>query len=436
MTTMIKLIDELWTTERNIISDGYDFALNRLSLELPMIIHKYATGESCWTWKVPEKWSWQEAYLETMSGERIIDANNNPLHIVSYSLPFEGIIEREELLRHLHTDKKIPDAIPFVFKYYERDWGLCLPGTIKNTLPDEKYHVCIRTRFEPGEMKVGEVIIPGESEESFVLAAHLCHPHMVNDDLTGVLVGLDVMRQLMDRPKPYFTYRFLILPETIGSVAYLSHNEDLIPHMAGGLFLEMLGTDQPLVLQHSFSKSSQVDQTFSTTLKNLAPDTSEGNFRSVIDNDERQFNAPGVRVPMVSLSRVFPDKTSPKWPFLGYHSNYDNPDLIRLELLDQAKDVVLDLLDAFEKNQFVVNKFKGEVFCSGYKIWIDHATNPEGHRKLFDIMDRCDGTMTISDIAVNLQISFQSVWNVIELLLQRDLVRLSRFPVNQNPGNI
>jgi aminopeptidase-like protein len=155
-------------------------------------------------------------------------------------------------------------------------------------------------------LKVGEVIVEGESEDTFVLAAHLCHPAMVSDDLSGVVVGIDVMRYLLQQPKPYYTYRLLLVPETIGSVAYLSHHESLIPKMKGGLFLESLGLDTPHVLQGSLvggelQKNPQADRCLETALRGLDDQAAIRPYRSVVKNDEVQFNAPGVRVPMLSL---------------------------------------------------------------------------------------------------------------------------------------
>ncbi len=199
---MIDLINELWFLPRNLVSDGFDQALYRLAAEVPMTVHEYPNGETCWTWKIPEKWSCQEAILETLDGQRLIDASLHPLHVVAYSLPYEGTVSRAELLQHLHTHRRLPEAIPFVFKYYERDWGLCCSQELRDSLHDETYRVKIQTTFEPGTLKVGEVIIPGETDECFVLVAHLCHPAMVNDDLSGVVVGLDVARTLLDGPTP------------------------------------------------------------------------------------------------------------------------------------------------------------------------------------------------------------------------------------------
>jgi aminopeptidase-like protein len=435
MSTMMALIEELWFLKRELVSDDYDKALFRLAEEVPMTIHEYPSGSQVWTWKVPEKWTCHEAYIETLDGKRLLDAADHPLHVVSYSLPFEGVVSKDELLEHLHVHPHNPELIPFVFKYYTRDWGLCASQKMRGSLTADEYRVVIRTSFEPGILKVGEVALPGEVDESVVLAAHLCHPAMVNDDLTGVVVGLDVMRKLLAGPKPQYTVRLLILPETIGSVSYLSNNEDLIPKMVGGLFLEMLGNDSGLALQQSFQPGSQADKAMIAGLKGAVPDSFVGPYRTIINNDERQFNSPGVRVPMLSLSRVERPETleSMYLPYPEYHSSADTPEIVTTERLEAARDAVLAMLDAFDKNWYVVNQFKGEVFASGYGIWIDYRENPEGHRNLFRIMERCDGERTVADIALELEIPFQAVWDIVSTFADKGLVRFSSTPQPTDP---
>jgi aminopeptidase-like protein len=438
MLSMLDLIHQTWFLPRDIVSDGFDQALYCLRDELAdsglsMTIHEYPTGEPCWTWRVPEKWTCHAAYLETLDGHRLLDHADHPLHVVSYSLPFEGVVSRAELLQHLHVHPRLPDALPFVFKYYDRDWGLCASQTLRDSLIDDAYRVVIRARFEPSALKVGEVVLPGQSEQSFVLVAHLCHPAMVNDDLTGVVVGLDVLRSLnvqrltfkVDR---YYTYRLLILPETIGSVAYLSHNEHLIPQITAGLFLEMLGNESPHALQGSYQPKSQADRCLTSAFSGLDPQGYQGDYRTIIDNDERQFNAPGVRVPMLSLSRVEAPKATGRPPYPAYHSSLDNPSIVSQPRLEASRDLVLSLIEAYESNQYVVNNFKGEIFCSGYGIWIDYRVNPQSHRRLFEIMERCDGEHTIADIASELTIPFRSVWEVVSLIESKGLAWLSRTP--------
>ena len=447
MTSMMDLIHETWYLKRDLVSADYDLALARLLAEFDVFaalpesafwrkVHEYPSGKQVWTWKTPEEWICEQATLETLDGKRIIDEADHPLHVVSYSLPFEGVVAREELLPHIHTHPRLPDAIPFVFKYYDRDWGLCTTQVVKDSLTEAAYRVTIRSRFVPGKLKVGEIVVPGQSDLSFMLVAHLCHPAMVNDDLAGVVVGLDVMRKLLERVQqgwqPYYTYRFLILPETIGSVAYLSQHENLIPQMVGGLFLEMLGNDSPHALQGSYQTQSQPDRCFNACLPALDPQGYRAPYRTVVDNDERQFNAPGVRVPMLSLSRVEP-AGSPTRPYPQYHSSHDRPEIVSQARLEGARDLTLGLLQAWENNLYPVNQFKGEVFCSGYGIWVDYRVNPEGHRLLFRIMESCDGEHTVADIATELKTTFQTVWEVVSLLQSKGLVSFSRSPVVTDP---
>lgn len=420
--SMEELVSALWRLPRDIVSDGYDAALCALSTQVPMTVHKYQTGTECWTWLVPEKWTCHEAWLETIDGRRLFSYEDNPLHVVSYSLPVDREVLIEELFEHLHVHPGLPDAIPFVFKYYERDWGLCCSRRLKESLRNDRYRAVIRSDFSYGALKVGEVIVPGRSSETFVLCAHLCHPAMVNDDLSGVVVGMKVMQELLKRPNLYYTYRFLILPETIGSVAYLSHQEELIPKMTGGLFLEMLGLENPHALQLSFAGDTEVDRCLSQALREFDPAGWTGPFRTIVGNDERQFNAPGVRVPMLSLSRVIQEKSS-GWPYYPqYHSSQDTPELASPARLAESRDLVLKMIDAVEGNQVPVNRFQGEIFCSRYGLNIDAYGNPAGNRALFDVIFLIDGTRSVAEIARICGVSIESASRVVEELRQLGLI--------------
>jgi aminopeptidase-like protein/aminoglycoside N3'-acetyltransferase len=421
--SMEELISALWKLPRDIVSDGYDVALRALSTQVPMVVHEYPTGTECWTWLVPEKWTCQEAWLETLHGRRLFSYEESPLHVVSYSLPIDREVSREELFGHLHVHPGLPDAIPFVFKYYERDWGLCCSRKLKDSLQDDRYRVVIRSQFSYGTLKVGEVIVPGKSSETFVLCAHLCHPAMVNDDLSGVVVGLKVMQELLKRRNLRYTYRFLIVPETIGSVAYLSHQEELIPKMIGGLFLEMLGLENPHALQLSFEGDTEVDRCLTQALKESDPQGWTGPFRTVVGNDERQFNAPGVRVPMLSLSRAMQGQTGGTPYFPEYHSSEDNLELASSARLVESRELVLKMIDTIEGNQVPVNRYKGEIFCSRYGLNIDVYTNPEGNRTLFDIIFLIDGSRSVTEIARICGVSVESTRRVVDELRQLGLVQ-------------
>jgi aminopeptidase-like protein/aminoglycoside N3'-acetyltransferase len=419
--SMSEMIQALWRIPRDIVSEGYDAALRALAGQVPMTTHEFPSGTECWSWIIPEKWKCNEAYLESLDGRRLFSYADNPLHVVSYSLPFEGEVLRRELFEHLHVHHKIPEAIPFIFKYYERDWGLCCSKNQKDNLLDDKYKVVIRSDSSFGTLKVGEVIAPGETDDCIVLCAHLCHSAMVNDDLAGVVVGIKVMRALLSQRNLHYTYRFLIVPETIGSVAYLSQNEELIPKMKGGLFLEMLGLNNPHALQLSFAGNTEVDLCFSQALHDYDPFGWTGAYRAIIGNDERQFNGPGVRVPMLSLSRVLPP-TAADWPYREYHSSHDTPDVNSLQNLEASFNLVLRMIETLEGNRVPINRFKGEVFCSRFGLFIDPYSNPEGSRALFDVMDLIDGTQSIAQIARKCSISFGATMDIVNDLHARGLV--------------
>jgi aminopeptidase-like protein/aminoglycoside N3'-acetyltransferase len=412
-----QMVRALWYLPRDIVSDGYDAALEALSKQVSMTIYEYPTGTECFTWIVPEKWTCHEAYLETMDGKRIFSYSDNPLHVVSYSLPFEGEVRREELFRHLNVHSRIPDAIPFVFKYYERDWGLCCSKVLKDSLTDERYRVVIKTDFSYSTLKVGEVVVPGESEKCFVLCAHLCHPCMVNDDMAGVAVGIDVMRELLKRKKLRYTYRFIVLPETIGSAAYLSHNEALIPKMIGGLFLEMLGTSHPHMLKLSIVGDVQIDKCIHLIVKEHDPRTWLGDPINDLLNDERMFNSPGIGVPMLSLSRIIPRHEIDS-PYREYHSSFDTPENADFQNMYDSRDLVLKIIGALEGNRVPKPKFKGELFCSRFNR-IEYSTM---WRDIFNIIFRLDSHRTVADIAQQSGMSFKRVKEILDILEKEKLI--------------
>ncbi len=421
---MEQIVDGLWAIPRDILSNGFDAALAALAKQVPMTIHEYPTGTQCWTWIIPEKWTCHEAWLETLDGRRLFSYADHPLHVVSYSLPFEGVVTREELLGHLHVSARLKDAIPFIFKYYERDWGLCCSQEQRDALTDEKYRVVIRTSFSYANLKLGEIVIPGASEESIVLTSHLCHPHMVNDDMTGVAVMIDVARALLAKKDLRYTYRLLIVPETIGTVAYLAHHAALIPKMKGGLFLEMLGKSHPFSLQSSLTGKEEVDLCFEAALRERDPEGWVGPYRMVIGNDERQFNGPGVRVPYPSLSRVLPG-THPDHPYREYHTSHDNPSIISAENLRASRDMVLRMLEILEQNRTPVNLFQGEVFCARYGIFRNWYTDREAHRALFSTMHLIDGTRSLVEIAREADVAFVEVHRAVRELEQHGLVKFA-----------
>lgn len=414
---MIKLIEDLWYKPRNLVSDAYDEALDYISKIIPLKIHKVATGTKCWTWHVPEKWSVKEAWIEDMKGNRILDLKDHPLHVLSYSLPVDKTVSKEVLLEHLHTIPNKPNTIPYEFKFYERDWGFCIEHNKLEQLTDDNYKIFIDSKFENGTLKIGECIIPGQSDNSIVLVAHSCHPAMANDDLAGVSVLVDIAKDLSQRNN-FYTYRCLFLPETIGSIAFLSQNEDLIPQMKYGIFLEMLGNDNKLSLQLSLTGDTSIDHISRYVMNNEINDLTVGKFRTIINNDEMIFNGPGVGIPMISISR---------WPYPEYHSSDDNMNIISEEKLYESTRIILKILKILDMDYIPKRKFKGPVFLSGYGLWVDWRENKKLNQNLEQIMLRLEGNKTIFEISQELDMDFFVVYDFLEKFYDNDL--LSKNPV-------
>lgn len=410
---MMKLINDLWIKRRDIISNGFDESLEYISKLIPLKIHKFPSGTKCWTWIIPEKWSVKDAYIDDLNGNRILDLKDHPLHVISYSLPIDKIVTKEELMKHLHTNPKRPDSVPFEFKYYERDWGFCIQHNRLKEFTRDKYKVFIDSKFEKGNLKVGDYTIKGKTDEIIVLVAHLCHPTQANDDLTGVAVLVDIAKEMSKRSNHY-TYKFLLVPETIGSIAYLSQNESIIPKIKYGIFLEMLGNNNIHSLQLTRQGNTRLDRIARYVMKRKLENFREGPFRKIVGNDEMVFNGPGVNIPMISISR---------FPYPEYHTSDDNPAIIAEEKLMESKNLILEIVNILDKDYIPQRQFKGPIFLSGYGLWVDWRINKKLNENIEQIMLNIEGDKSIFDIAEKLDIEFYDVLNYVNKFLENGLVR-------------
>ena len=270
-------------------------------------------------------------------------------------------------------------------------------------------------------MKVGEIEARGASDQTFILCAHLCHPQQAADDMGGVAVGMKVMQELRRRKNLRFTYKYHILPETIGTVAYLDQNPALVPRMVGGLFLEMLGLPNPHSLQLSLMAETRLDRCLSAAVLEKDPEARIGPYRTVVCNDERQYNGPGYRVPMLSISRLAATAV-PGYSYPEYHSSLDVASILTQKSLAESVDLILYLIQALEDDVVPLNQYKGEAFCSRYGIFFDQVTHTQAHEALFGVMDLIDGTRSVSEIAAARSIPIPTVKATIDELRRHGLV--------------
>lgn len=422
---MLEVIEKICPLPRDIISDGYDSALVALSREIPMQIHEYPTGTGCFSWIVPEKWTCLEGWLERLDGQRLLDYKSTPLHVMSYSESFEGEVSREELLKHLEVHPIVPSAVPFSYSYFNKRWGLCCSRELRDSLQDERYRVCIRAEKSFGSLKVGEVIVPGEVDEGFILCAHLDHPGQANDGLSGVAVGIEVMRRLLAGPRPRHTIRFLIVSETFGSLAWLSNHMDLVPGLHAGIFLEMLGLEYPHALQFSQKKDTVWDRIAREVMQNAEPRSWTDDFLKVVTNDERQFNAPGIRVPMLCLCRAKQDcGTGEGSPFAEYHSDLDNAARVSSSSLNDSVEMVLSILDSWDEQNVPIPLYQAEPCLTRFGVHFDFASNPKLATHLFDVMHAIDGRLSMEEISRATGMSMPLLEKALNQLTTSGLVRM------------
>jgi|TARA_B100000315_G_scaffold242217_2_gene264150 aminopeptidase-like protein len=421
---LINFTHEICKLPRHLISDGFDKALDLIlrraeKAGLSTTVYSFPTGYDCGTWVIPPKWGLRRVVLKDRNRNTLIDSQENGLACMSYSQPFEGWISRNELLKHLHTHPNLPDATPFVFSYYKKEWGLCCPQTLKDQLNDREYYVKIDSEFSEGHLKVGEIILDGTWDDSFLLASHLCHPHQINDGPIGAVLGIEVLKALREKGTNY-SYHLLVVPENIGSAAWIQRNRNFIRKITAGLFVEMLTLDIPFVLNRSLAGNTIVDKLFEEIV--VTESASNRCERFNYGNDERQFNGPNINIPMLALHRsnLGREQKSPWETFPEYHSDKDNMDLVSLPELDRSYRLIYEMLSKFDDSLLLPEAlFQGEPFLSRFDLY-PGVLGP--FNKYMDVVTMASRNKTICEISEELLLDYTFVKKIFDTLKGKDLI--------------
>jgi aminopeptidase-like protein len=388
---MMALLAEIGPLPRTLACRATDTAYDLLKAVIPEgEVEGYPSGTAAWSWTIPERWELIRAVVK--DGERVVlDSNDNHLHCLNYSEPFKGRVTREELLAHLHSYPARPNAIPFMFSFYDRKWALCLQHERVEQLTADFYDVDIDCRREDGEFRVMSAYLPGESASEFLICANICHPGQVNDSLTGLAVGADIFRRLAARPSRKYSYRFLVVPETIGSIAYMSRHPEVMQRSVGGFFSEMLGTDGPMVLQATRRGDTYWDHISRAAIAESGFQWKGVPFMKSASNDEKCLDAPGVNIPMFSITR---------YPYPEYHSDDDNLSLIDVARLRESRDVLQRAIDLAEGDYVPVLTQPGPVFLSGHGLMPERDDKYASRMAAFyDVMYALDGRLSVVQTA-------------------------------------
>ena len=388
---MYTLAEELYLIPRSLTGEGVRTTLQKLKERFPLTIHEVPTGTSVFDWTVPPEWRIREARLIDPSGAIIADYAKNPLHIVGYSVPVEGTFSRGELEGHLYSSEEQPSAIPYITSYYKERWGFCLPHAVRSKLSEGMYTVRIDSELVQGSLTYGELIIPGREESEILLSTYVCHPNLANDNLSGMVLATQLAEWLLSAPRRY-TYRIVFIPETIGSLVYLSrHLEEMQKKTVAGFVLTCVGDSRGFSFVPTPSGTTLADRVARHVLSQRAPNYREYSFLQR-GSDERQYCAPGVDLPVVSVMR------SKYYEYPEYHTSLDDLSLISPDGLKGSFDVLSECIEVLESNAI----YKAAVF--GEPQLGPRGLYPDAHFRrespdIVDVFALADGTRDLVAIA-------------------------------------
>lgn len=343
---MYEWAKKLFPINRSLTGDGVRETLRYIKQFVPeLVAHEVPSNTIAFDWKVPQEWKVNNAYIIDPNGNKICDFKVNNLHLMGYSEPVNKTLSLKELQTHLYSIEDMPDAIPYVTSYYERNWGFCLSHSQRLSLTEGSYQVVIDTNLFNGHLTYGEFVLPGETENEILLSTYICHPSLANNELSGPVVCMALIEQLKLMTDRRYTYRVLFLPETIGSIVYISkHLKRLKQHLKAGFIVTCVGDEREYSYLSSRNSRTLADRAALSALKNLVGSFKQYSFLER-GSDERQFCAPGVDLPVCSIMR------SKYGEYPEYHTSLDNLTLITPAGLRGAADVIVGAIQLLEKNK-------------------------------------------------------------------------------------
>lgn len=381
-------------------------------------IHSIASGSKVFDWEVPAEWEINNAYIITPDGEKICDFKQNNLHVLNYSTGIDTELNLASLQEHLYSIEDMPDAIPYVTSYYKRRWGFCIKHEDRVKLKEGKYKVFIDAKHhENGVLNYADLLIPStqKTKDEILISTYLCHPSMANNELSGPVVAVFLVKWLLELKERKYNYRFVFAPETIGSIVYLDkHLKHLQKHTKAGFVLSCIGDDNAYSLIHTPSENTLADKVALHTLKD------KNNFKEFSflyrGSNERQFCSPLVNLPVVCVCRTrFGD-------YKEYHTSKDDLSFISQTSLENSLQALKEIIANLEVNEI----YQNTVFCEPNlgKRDLYHTINKKAKKPISaNFLAYCDGKNDVLDIASKLNIQAYELKDLIEKLNFHGLIK-------------
>ena len=411
-------IAELYPICRSITGGGVRETLRRLQRLAPMSLHEVPSGTDVFDWTVPPEWNIRDAYIKNARGERVVDFQRSSLHVVSYSVSVRARMSLETLRPHLFTLPDRPEWIPYRTSYYAPTWGFCLSQRQLEALEPGDYDVCIDSSLEPGSLTYGEVFLPGDSTDEVLISAHVCHPSLANDNLSGVVIGAHLARYLAAASRRY-SYRFLFIPGTIGAITWLARNESAVAGIRHGLVLAGLGDAGRLTYKKSRRGDAAIDRAAAHVLRQLG-DHEILEF-SPFGYDERQFCSPGFNLPVGRLSRTPYDR------YPEYHTSADDLQFVDPVQLAASLTACLGIVQVLEQDRTYINQHPKCEPQLG-KRGLYHTVGGSAHSPSSEMATRwalnfSDGQHSALDIAERSGLPFEEIDRTVKVLRDHGLLK-------------
>jgi aminopeptidase-like protein/aminoglycoside N3'-acetyltransferase len=418
-----KLFDDLFPINRSLTGNNNRLSLSILSEIIDLKIKEIPSGTKCFDWEVPEEWNVNEAWIKDEKGNKIIDFKLNNLHLLGYSEPIHKTISFETLKEHLYTEPAQPNVIPYRTSYYKKRWGFCISHNQFLKLDqNSNYEIFIDSNFnKEGSMTIGEAIIEGESKKEIIFSTYICHPSMANNELSGPLVTAMIYQNLKKIKNLKYTYRFLFIPETIGSI-YSLHERGVYwkENLYAGFVVTCAGDKGKYTYKRSRIGDSLVDRATELILKQSNQDYQIINFTPAEGSDERQFCSPGFNLPVGSLMRTryrhYPE----------YHTSDDNKDIICFESMEKIINIYTEIIKCIEKNEVYINT---NPFCEPqlgkrnlYPTIGSQVNLGNFVETMMWVLNLADGSNDLIAISAKSNLKLSDIYNVIDILIEKELL--------------
>lgn len=419
----VKMVTDLFPFCRSIAGVQNRQSLEYIKDRVEIEINGIPSSTTVFDWTVPDEWHINDAFIADEFGKRIVSFSDSNLHVVNYSQPVKRVMSLVDLKKHIFTLEDQPDAIPYVTSYYKKSWGFCMSNNQLKTLPDGDYNVCIDSSFRKGEMVFGEKLIPGHQRDEIIFASYICHPSMVIDNLSSVAT-LAYLSDIISREPRKYSYRLLFLPETIGSIAWLSgRNSSDLQKIRAGLVFSCLGGDAEYTYKCSPHQNSIID---SAVFKALDAKDAIIKFDPSTGSDERQFCSPGFDLPIGMLSKKYPGT------FPEYHTSLDNLSLLKNISFEQNFDLLEKLLAVLENGKTVFSRVKphcepmlgkrGMYHLESKKKPLGFVRNKDLRTAIMWVLHSSNGKNSLEDIVRLSGLEIKLVKNAVDLCIENELI--------------